>query len=216
MACELWLVRHGQASFDAADYDQLTDLGFQQARWLGEHLKDMETGFDWIAAGTLRRQQQTAETVAEVLEEPSGIVPGLEEYDSASLLRAAGHTDRDPSRSRAEHFQLLRGVLLDWSAGKAVGAETWVQFEERVMAAISELTAGKKGRVLAASSGGAIAMALTRILGLGAERMIEFNLQARNTGVSRLIFTRRTVYLNAFNTIPHLERPDRRHAETYS
>ena len=34
------LVRHGQANSDAKDedgYDKLSDLGHQQARWLGEH-----------------------------------------------------------------------------------------------------------------------------------------------------------------------------------
>ena len=34
---ELTLVRHGQASFGAANYDQLSDLGMQQSRWLGEY-----------------------------------------------------------------------------------------------------------------------------------------------------------------------------------
>jgi broad specificity phosphatase PhoE len=31
----LHLVRHGQASFGAADYDQLSDLGARQCRELG-------------------------------------------------------------------------------------------------------------------------------------------------------------------------------------
>ncbi len=33
----LFLVRHGQASFGQAHYDQLSDQGRQQARWLGEY-----------------------------------------------------------------------------------------------------------------------------------------------------------------------------------
>lgn len=37
---ELYLVRHAQASFGAANYDQLSDLGHRQSRWLGEHLKN--------------------------------------------------------------------------------------------------------------------------------------------------------------------------------
>ncbi|MEM7685167.1 MAG: phosphoglycerate mutase family protein [Pseudomonadota bacterium] len=64
MAVELWLVRHGQAAFASDDYDRLTDLGWQQARWLGEHLRGMEVGFDRIASGTLRRQRETAEAVS--------------------------------------------------------------------------------------------------------------------------------------------------------
>ena len=36
------LIRHGQANSQAKDeisYDQLSDLGRQQARWLGDHLR---------------------------------------------------------------------------------------------------------------------------------------------------------------------------------
>jgi broad specificity phosphatase PhoE len=81
---------------------------------------------------------------------------------------------------------------------------------------VAELTRPGEGRVIAVSSGGAIAMAVTQVLGIGPEKTIEFNLQARNTGVTRLVFSRRTVYFNMFNAIPHLERPERAHAETYS
>ena len=36
----IYLVRHGQASFGAADYDQLSARGEQQAQLLGQWLKD--------------------------------------------------------------------------------------------------------------------------------------------------------------------------------
>ena len=216
MAVELWLVRHGQAAFASDDYDRLTDLGWQQARWLGEHLARMETGFDRIASGTLRRQRETAEAISDELRIAPEVVPGLEEYSAHTLLQKAGYKDRDPSVSRREHFQRLRGLLLDWSDGKAESNETWGDFRERVMGAVGELTGSGRGRVLAAASGGSIAMALTTILRLPADQMIEFNLQIRNTGISRLVFTGSRTYFNMFNAIPHIERPDRRHAETYT
>ncbi len=215
MATELWLVRHGQASFDSQDYDRLSELGWQQANWLGAHLAEMETSFERIAAGRLRRQQETAEAIATALSGSVETVPGLEEYDADTLMANAGFADRDPGLSRSEHFRRLRGVLIDWSREQAVGAETWAEFRGRIMDAVADLTA-RQGRVLAASSGGAIAMVLTEVLGLGAERMVDLNLQARNTGITRLVFTSRTVYVNMVNAIPHLERPDRRHCETYS
>ena len=219
MAVELWLVRHGQAAFATDDYDRLTELGWQQARWLGEHLRDLGIGFDRIAAGTLRRQQETARALAEVLGGEVETVPGLEEYDSDRLLQAHGFRAHEGT-TRREHFQRLRAALMDWAAGHIEGAETWEAFDGRVRAAIAELTrtdrARDGGRVIAASSGGAIAMALTQVLGIGPDKMVEFNLQARNTGLTRLVFSRRTVYFNMFNAIPHLERPERAHAETYS
>lgn len=216
MAVELWLVRHGQAAFASDDYDRLTDLGWQQARWLGEHLAGMEVGFDRVASGTLRRQRETAEAISDELKIAPEVVPGLEEYSAHTLLEKAGFKDRDRSVSRREHFQRLRGLLLDWSEGRAESNETWDDFRARVMGAVGELTGAGKGRVLAAASGGSIAMALTTILKLPADQMIEFNLQIRNTGISRLVFTGSRTYFNMFNAIPHIERPDRRHAETYT
>lgn len=215
MAVELWLVRHGQAAFATDDYDRLTELGRQQARWLGEHLAALGVNFDRIAAGRLRRQQETAQAIATVLGGEVETVAGLEEYDSDRLLVAHGY--RAGQRGgRREHFQRLRAALMDWAAGHIEGAESWAEFDARIRDAVARLTSGERRRVLAASSGGAIAMVLTQVLGIGPDKMIDFNLQARNTGVTRLVFTKRTVYFNMFNAIPHLERPERAHAETYS
>ncbi len=216
MATELWLVRHGQADFGSDDYDRLTDLGWQQARWLGDHLRAGGVTFDTVAAGALRRQQETAFAIAEALELPVETVEGLEEYDADALLAASGGLAMSQAASRADHFRRLRTVLADWAAGGLGDApESWEAFQTRLGAATATLTEGRS-RVLAASSGGAIAAIVARALDLPAAQMIELNLQARNTGVTRLIFARRGVYLNQFNGVPHLDRPDRQHAETYS
>lgn len=216
MAVELWLVRHGQAAFATDDYDRLTELGWQQSRWLGEHLADQGLSFSRIASGTLRRQRETAAAIAVPLGGTAQALPGLEEYDADSLIAAAGHDPSDRSLTRREHFARLKGILLDWAEGRVEGRESWEAFQARVLGALAALTETGEGRVLAAASGGSIAMALTATLGLPPAQMIALNLQARNTGVSRLVFARGGVYLNQFNAVPHLERPDRRDAETYS
>lgn len=216
MATELWLIRHGQAAFATDDYDRLTELGWQQSRWLGEHLHTMGVGFDRVAAGRLRRQQETAEAIAEKIGGEVETVPGLEEYRADVLLANAGHADIDRKASRREHFRVLRGALLAWSRGELEGAETWAAFNRRVRAAVADLTAAGRGRVIAAASGGSIALVLMQAMGLDAARMIEFNLQARNSGITRLVYASSRTYVNMFNAIPHLERPDRIHAETYS
>src|SRR6056297_3369689 len=46
---EIILVRHGQANSHATDeqsYDRLSDLGREQARWLGAHLRTTKPHFD--------------------------------------------------------------------------------------------------------------------------------------------------------------------------
>ncbi len=46
----IYLIRHGQASFGAANYDVLSNVGVQQAEHLGTYLSDLELTFDRAAA----------------------------------------------------------------------------------------------------------------------------------------------------------------------
>ena len=55
----LYLVRHGQASFGADDYDNLSTLGRQQSVRLGEYWRAKGMTFDAVLVGTLKRQAQT-------------------------------------------------------------------------------------------------------------------------------------------------------------
>ena len=63
----LYLVRHGQASFGAADYDQLSELGARQCRRLGEHWQRRGMRFDAAFSGTLRRQRLSLAAIGEAL-----------------------------------------------------------------------------------------------------------------------------------------------------
>ena len=61
---QILLVRHGQASFGAADYDALSPLGFEQSRLLGAALAHRTISVDAVVHGTMRRHRETAETCA--------------------------------------------------------------------------------------------------------------------------------------------------------
>ena len=50
----IYLIRHGQASFGADDYDVLSPVGVEQAQVLGRHLADLGIAFDRCIAGDLR------------------------------------------------------------------------------------------------------------------------------------------------------------------
>ena len=59
---EITLVRHGQAKQNAtseADYDNLSELGRTQAKWVGEHFNKLNLSYDAIVTGTLNRQIDT-------------------------------------------------------------------------------------------------------------------------------------------------------------
>lgn len=88
---KLFIVRHGQASFGQANYDQLSELGWQQARWLGEYFAERELNFHRVVAGDLQRQQDTAKGVLEGMAHAGIDVsthPGLNEYDGEMMYRA--------------------------------------------------------------------------------------------------------------------------------
>ena len=85
----LYLVRHGQASFGAADYDNLSELGHRQSVRLGEYWRERGMHFDAVITGTLKRHRQTWEGIAEGLGLQRDDVlpwPGLNEYDSEALI----------------------------------------------------------------------------------------------------------------------------------
>jgi broad specificity phosphatase PhoE len=55
----LYFVRHGQASFGADDYDQLSELGSRQSVRLGEYLAEKGLQFEAVYTGSLKRHIQT-------------------------------------------------------------------------------------------------------------------------------------------------------------
>ena len=56
----IYLIRHGQASFGAENYDKLSELGCRQAEVAGEYFRDTGIQFDAVYSGDLSRQRETA------------------------------------------------------------------------------------------------------------------------------------------------------------
>ncbi len=223
---ELYLVRHGQASFGEGEYDALSDLGAQQSRWLGEYFAERYIGFDRVFTGSLRRQQETAHSIARgmgtefALEEH----PGLDEYDFGALLDAllAGSEPNEPNPLLSDQktfYRTLKKALIAWLNGELKGPlpETWTEYRERVSDALRTIqaTAGKHAKVLVVSSGGPISYMVAKITQAPERQAIEFNLQLYNTGVSRFFFNAERLIMSGFNAIPHLDTPGRLQAISY-
>jgi len=49
---QIYLVRHGQASFGAEDYDELSDLGARQSRLLGGWLASLKQPLSCVVTGS--------------------------------------------------------------------------------------------------------------------------------------------------------------------
>ena len=218
---ELLLVRHAQASFGADDYDRLSELGWRQARWLGEHFAAQGMKFDRVLRGSLRRHAETlagiGEGLGQVLEADEN--SALDEYQSETLY--AAHTGTKPSRQgvdRREHFRVLREALYAWTEERLDldPKLLFAAFRERVLGALGTICAGSARRVLVISSGGPISTILAEVLRMPARGVVDLNLRSRNTGLSEFHFNQRGIHCLSFNAVPHLERPDRSGAISYA
>ncbi len=81
---------------------------------------------------------------------------------------------------------------------------------------MAELQKGAAKRVLVVSSGGPISTILAEVLRHAARGVVDLNLQTRNTGITELQAGASRIHCVSFNNVPHLDRPDRAGALTYS
>jgi len=213
---ELILIRHGQAnsaSQNEADYDRLSDLGKQQAAWLGEWLRAHEAPFDRVLTGTLRRHVQTAEAMGDL-----GHVPDRDaranEMDYFNLGRALAEHRGVPMPSTPDEFPAhVVDVMEAWHRAEIQGNETFAAFETRVTQVLAE--AAEPGvRVLCITSGGVIGMIVRNLLNLDPRRMAHVLLPIRNASLHRVQAAPHGTVLAGFNATPHLDPPDRAHART--
>jgi len=215
----LYLVRHGQASFGAADYDQLSALGQRQCERLGQWFASHGVVFDAVITGSLRRQRQSLAGIEAGLQRQHDnalTMPGLNEYDSEALVRTVHRgplaAPTTPELARL-HFRLLREGLLAWMAGSTQpqGLPTHADFVAGVLGALDHVrTHHAEGTALIVSSGGPISVAVGRVLGVPAEAVVELNLQLRNSAVCELKVSPKRHTLITFNTLPHLDSPAHR------
>ena len=214
----LYLVRHGQASFGADDYDNLSELGVKQSVRLGEYWRGKGLTFDAVLVGTLKRQAQTYAGICagagfnlQALQ-----WPGLNEYDSAAVI-ATVHPQPlqkpDTPELYRHHFRLLRDGLTQWMNGvvSPKGMPSYPEFLSGVTTALDHVRSlkhgdnGGSGNVLMVSSGGPISTAVGHVLGTTPETTIELNLRIRNSSVTEFSFNPKRHSLVTFNNLPHLD-----------
>jgi len=211
----LYLVRHGQASFGADDYDVLSPLGQQQAVRLGAYFKAKGIMFDAAMTGTLKRQISTFTGICEGMDSRMDALawPGLNEYDSHAVI-ATVHSGKLEKPTTPEqyrhHFRMLKDGLTQWMNGvvSPQGMPSYNDFVLGVTSALEHVRRTHNGKVLLVSSGGPISTAVGHILGCSPEATIELNLRIRNSSVTEFAFTPKRHMLVTYNTLPHLDAPE--------
>ena len=219
----LYLVRHGQASFGAADYDNLSELGARQSVRLGAYFASKGLRFDAVLTGTLKRHAQTLAGIAKGAgqELQPELWPGLNEYDSEAVIAAihpATLTPTDAPEQYKFHFRLLRDGLTQWMNGVVSprGMPSYINFVSGVTNALDHVRKQHSGNVLIVSSGGPISTAIGHIPGTVPEKTIELNMQIRNSAVTEFLFTPKRHLLLTFNSLAHLDGAEYAPWITYS
>ena len=219
----LYLVRHGQASLGAADYDQLSPLGAQQSQRLGEHWRAQGLRFDAVITGSLKRHAQTLAGIQHSMgtQHEALIWPSLNEYDAEAVIQAIqpGELVKPTTPDGYKHhFRLLRNGLAQWMAGVVTpqGMPSYTEFVQGVTGALERIRQQQTGHVLLVSSGGPIATAVAQVLRASPETSIELNMRLRNSAVSEFSFSPKRHSLVGFNSVAHLETPDHKDWVTFA
>ncbi|CAL9375556.1 hypothetical protein SUDANB121_00958 [Nocardiopsis dassonvillei] len=199
----IYLIRHGKASPEAEDYDELSPTGYEQARLLGAELKRRGLPPGPVLTGSLRRQRQTAATaLAEAGIDAEPVVDERwNEYGHLELLA------RDP-RAEGSLQERLDAGLRAWMAAGGEGPGSWEGFRGGVLAALEETAAGlgRGGTALVFTSAGVIATVCAALLRAPAHGFLELNRIVVNGSVTKVMHGRGGTRLLSFNDHAHLEQ----------
>ena len=202
---EILLVRHGQANSHATteeDYDRLSDLGHEQARLLGQWMRDHDYAFDHVLSGTLRRHRETVEGMGYAAEEDAR----LNEIDYYGLSASLQDRKGEPLPSHDTFSDHMPKVFAAWARAEIEGNETYEAFEARIETLLAEAAVPGR-RLLCVTSGGVIGMVLRQLLDLDLMRLSRVILPIWNTSLHRLHVRGGETNLAGYNAIPHLEAP---------
>lgn len=210
------LIRHGQANTGARDehsYDKLSPLGHQQAQWLGTHLELAGQYHPRVYSGTLRRHLETAAGMGHSDPIQDERLNELHYFTMAQLLEEQqGVAIPDEREGFITHLPMVFGA---WQRGEIENPpESFEAFETRVSEALHEIADGS-GPALVVTSGGLIAMAMRRFLGLETHSMARMALAIMNTSMHRLFPIGEDLTPVLFNAVPHLDTPERQFAQTH-
>lgn len=223
----LLIVRHGQASATAEDYDQLSERGYRQAGLLGEQWAAEGLVPDSVYVGPRKRHRQTFEALANgaaTWPEPVSLdewdeheaysvvfasIPGLAAQDEwvaqrADTLQAGGN---DAQRA---YFDLYKHITLKWVREEldldGHDFEPWSSFRRRIDAAIDRILEreGRGQTVVVVTSSGPSGVAAGRALRLDDERTLELSWIVHNIAVTELWFNDDRLSLKCFNSLPRM------------
>lgn len=221
----IYLFRHGQASFGADNYDQLSEVGKQQSSLLGDYLKREAIHFDQVFAGTLRRQVETyqyaridfvqlpdLQSITQLNEHQGPEVQQLHFQEAikqdSTLSQLVNQHGMNHALVKKEVIKLLFRLNIRWAIGELDSGEyeDFMAFRKRISEVVELLKPEfeKNQTIGIFTSGGVIATMLGIALNLDSQTIMETNWQIRNASITEIHYAKNRMYLRTFNTIPHL------------
>lgn len=225
----LILIRHGQASYGADDYDVLSPLGVEQARVLGAHLAQRGEKLDALFSGPAKRQIDTAAHVraaAADLEQPlpeMSVVGEFDEFPAFELFKQVlPKLRRDDEEIRSllaqgdsgeKHLaRVYHRISQKWALGEIDSGdlESFSDFEARVARGLESVVAqlGRGRTVAVVTSGGPIALSMRRSLGISPDVTLSVAWTVVNSSMTEFFVRDGELGLLAFNRIPHITETD--------
>jgi broad specificity phosphatase PhoE len=228
----LVLIRHAQASFLEANYDQLSSIGAEQARRLGQYWVQRKLSFHRVYSGPRVRQKDTARIVAAVYRDAGlpfpepvvmeefdeyhgdavleqGLPQLLEKNEEVRELHRAFQNSSNSKRRLANFEKMFETVITKWVSEEIVlpTVESWTGFCNRVERGLSQsMSANGRGQQLAIfCSGGLIGVAMRRAFHLSAQDTLRAAWMVRNCACSEFLFSNDRFTLSTFNGFPHLD-----------
>ncbi|HET6653104.1 MAG TPA: histidine phosphatase family protein [Nocardioides sp.] len=208
----LLLVRHGQASWGAEDYDKLSELGEQQATVLGRALRARGGRPDVLVHGRMTRQRETARLLGDAAGWPGWQEDeAWDEMNHEEVLQRQHHTFAGDSPTREEFQAWFEAATDRWTAGRHDHeyTESFSAFGDRVLGALDDLASrlDPSATAVVVTSGGPIARITAELLGGGADLHRRIAPVVVNASVTKVVVGQRGTTLVSFNDHSHLELP---------
>lgn len=231
----IYLIRHGQASFGQENYDQLSELGEQQARRLGQVLSARLPLFDEIYLGTMHRHQQTARNCMSAFgHDLDTLQPTYEagwneydhqdilaqyrpEFDTPTNMMAYLRTLENPKQAFERDFNAAINRWIEGAHDQDY-REPWSAYTTRVHQALGK-TAQKSTtakNIAVFTSGGPISLVSQHLLGVNQRNIMQMNWTLMNCGVTKLVATGSRLFLSSLNEHTHFEGAENKHFITYT
>jgi len=198
----VYLVRHGQASYGAEDYDVLSPIGHEQSALVGRELLRRGVSSPQVVCGNLVRQRNTANGIIDSagFESSLTIDPRWNEFDHPDMPLPTTEAG-DP----LDFQQRLDEALENWVRADLL--DGWHGFQNTAFSALEDfanaLGAGATG--LAVTSGGVVSAIVSRVWGLDAQGTVRLNRVVTNTSLTSIVFGRQGMNLLSVNDHSHLQ-----------